>query len=85
MAGAASYPLQRLLSAASGEVAYGSIIAQEHVPYYWRAVLALFHAAVIGLIIGLGSTDAQAARSLGWIPWAVAALVPLAFAMAVFP
>ena len=83
--GACSYALQRLYAAWGGEVGYAEIIAQEHVPYYWRAVLALFHAVAIGLIVGLGATDQQARASLGWIPASMGVVGALALAMGWVP
>lgn len=85
LAGAASYALQRLWSAWSGEVAYGDVIAQEHVPYSWRVALTVFHAVAIGLIVGLGLREGSAARSLAWVPLALVPVLALALAMGVVP
>ena len=85
IAGASSYALQRLYSAWSGEVGYANILAQEHVPYYWRAVLALFHAVLVGLVIGLGSKEAHAERILGAVPAGLVLVTLLAIAMGLVP
>ena len=85
LAGAASYPLQRLYSAWVGEVPYAAIFAQEHVPYYWRVVLALFHTVLVAILVGMIATEEQATASLSRIPLAVGVVLGLALVMVLVP
>lgn len=85
LAGAVSYPLQRLYAWVSGEVPYAVIIAQEHVPYFWRVAVAGFHAVLVAVLIAMATTDEQAGASLEWIPAAVGGVLLLAVAMVLVP
>lgn len=85
VAGAVSYPVQRLLSAWMGEPAYGEVLAQEHVPYTWRLAVTALHAGSVALVVAFGSDDATADRSLRAIPPALLLVVALAAAMVVVP
>ena len=49
----ASYVLQRLIDAGS-EPPIGTVLAQEHIPYYWRMAVAVLHGLVLAaLSVGL--------------------------------
>lgn len=85
VAGAVSYPLQRLASAWVGEPAYTDVIAQEHVPYTWRLLVMALHAVSVGLLVGFGLDEAAADRSLGRVPLGLIAVVALAVAMGLVP
>ncbi len=51
--GALSYVVQRLIDAGS-EPPIGSVMAQAHIPYYWRMAVALLHGLMLaGLSLGL--------------------------------
>lgn len=83
---AASYALQRLLSALQGEPAWTEILAQEHVPYTWRVALALLNGVTVGAAVGLGVREDRAALLLQWTPLLVPLVtLPLALAMVAVP
>lgn len=51
--GTLSYVVQRLIDAGS-EPPIGSVMAQAHIPYYWRMAVALLHGLMLaGLSFGL--------------------------------
>jgi hypothetical protein len=62
--GAASYVLQRLGAAYSGEVDPKLILATEHIPFFWRLTLAGAHALSAGVMAASLVDDAQALRGL---------------------
>ncbi|MCB9665738.1 MAG: hypothetical protein H6732_16640 [Alphaproteobacteria bacterium] len=64
LAGALSYTVQRLVDAAQEGPAPGALIAQEHIPYYWRCGAALLHALVVALVVGTVATPEAAQRWL---------------------
>lgn len=68
----ASYVLQRLIDAGS-EPPIGAVLAQAHVPYYWRMAVALLHGLTLAAL-SLGLPQAWRARLLHWAPLWVAAL-----------
>jgi hypothetical protein len=82
----ASYGLQRLWARAAGEVSWTDVIAQAHVPFYWRVGVAALHAAIVASLLGLAFDDLQASRALRWTPLLVSVVVlPLALAMVAVP
>lgn len=82
----ASYTLQRLIAAAGGEVDFGAIVNQVHVPYYWRCAVAVLHGGLAATLVGMGLDADRATRWLGRGPWLVAlVVVPSAIAMVVVP
>lgn len=85
LAGASSYPLQRLYAWWAGEVPFGVILAQEHVPYFWRVGLAGFHAVLVAVLVAMLATDEQAAASLRGIPAGVGLILVLAALMVAIP
>ena len=85
LAGAVSYPLQRLYAWWSGEIPYAVIVAQEHVPYFWRVGLTGFHAVLVGVLVVMLARDEQAAASLKGIPAAVGVVLVLALLMVLVP
>lgn len=71
--GALSYVLQRLIDAGS-EPPIGTVLAQAHIPYYWRMAVALLHGLMLaGLSLGL--PQPWRTRILDAAPWWVGALV----------
>jgi len=75
-----SYALQRLWSA-WGEPAPG-VIAQEHIPLYWRFGLASLNGLVLAVMVALGVSEPAALRWLDRAPWLTLAVVlPAVLAM----
>jgi hypothetical protein len=62
--GSASYVLQRLGSAYSGEIDPKLILATEHIPFFWRLALAGVHALTAGVLAWSLFDDARARRGL---------------------
>jgi hypothetical protein len=82
----ASYALQRLWAAWSGDEDWARYVVQYETPYYWRSGFALLHATVAGTIAGLGTRADLAATALRFAPlWVPAVVLPLALSMAVIP
>lgn len=74
---ATSYVAQRLL--AGDDAPASAVIAQEHIPYYWRCALALLHGVLLASIVGLGVRDPAPALSLvGRLTLVVAPLLAVA-------
>ncbi len=81
-----SYAAQRLGSAYGGEVDARMVLATEHIPYFYRAALALLHGVVVGVGAGLAIDDAAAVRVLGRVPALVLlVVVPAALLMVAVP
>jgi hypothetical protein len=81
----ASYALQRLVTAWSG-VEDQVIVAQVHVPYYWRCAVAGLHGVLVASLVGFGLSDARCAALLRHGRWVVALVVgPAALAMVLVP
>lgn len=85
LAGALSYTVQRLVDAAQEGPGYASVLAQAHIPYYWRCDLALLHACLAGLLVGTAVGEEAARRWLArsWIVPLVA--VPCILALLAVP
>ncbi len=66
----ASYVVQRLIDAGS-EPPIGTVLAQAHIPYYWRMAVALLHGLVLAAL-SLGLPEAWRGRLLHaapiWVP-----------------
>lgn len=81
-----SYAAQRLWSAYGGEVDPRMVLATEHIPYFYRAALALLHGVVLGVGAGLYLDEPAAVRALGRVPaLVVLVVVPAALLMVAVP
>lgn len=81
---AISYVAQRLAQAAQGGPSPLDVIAQAHIPLYWRVYLALLHAAIGGAAASLvPSAAAQAVLARAPLVVPPIALILCALALAV--
>ncbi|MFT5582944.1 MAG: hypothetical protein ACI9VR_000521 [Cognaticolwellia sp.] len=80
----ASYVLQRLIDAGS-EPPIGTVLAQEHIPYYWRMAVALLHGLVLAAL-SIGLPQIWRVRMLQWAPvWVGTVCVCTLIAMLAVP
>lgn len=83
---APSYAIQRLIDGLN-EPPIGTILAQAHIPYYWRVGIAVLHGISAALIVSfLLHRDGQAERFLNRLPpWLLGVVVISAIAMGLRP
>jgi len=80
---ALSYIVQRLASAIAGEPAALDVIAQTHIPMFFRVALGFVHAAVLGGLAAL-LPERACITALGVAPYAVPAIAALLAALALW-
>lgn len=83
----ASYAAQRLWAASAPVTQHdASLVATEHIPYYWRCGVSLFHGVIAGVLTAWAARESERAWLLRAGPWLVLAVVlPSAIAMLVVP
>lgn len=82
----ASYAIQRLVASTQPEPPAHLVMAVEHIPYYWRVYVAVFHALALAILAGFGlrahHADAVLRYAHVWVPGVA---IPSMIAMVLVP
>lgn len=74
LAASVSYMAQRLAALAVGSPSGAEVLATEHIPFYWRCAMALWHGLALGLVAWLLLRDERRAQT--WVDRLTAAVPP---------